>query len=50
MPEGIERDYPLARLTTVRAGGTGATCSPAPAREERLIALLALRRGDRGAG
>ena len=39
-PEGIERDFPLARLTTVRAGGA-ARCSPARATEERLVELLA---------
>jgi UDP-N-acetylmuramate dehydrogenase len=39
-PEGIERDFPLARLTTVRAGGR-ATMFARAGDEERLIALLA---------
>ena len=46
-PEGIERDYPLARLTTVRAGGRGAMFARA-GDEERLVALLAFAR-DSGA-
>lgn len=39
-PEGLERDYPLARLTTVRAGGSGDMFARAGS-EEQLLALLA---------
>jgi len=39
-PEGIERDYPLARLTTVRAGGRGAMFARAGT-SARLVELLA---------
>ena len=39
-PEGVERDYPLARLTTVRTGGPGDWFARAGS-EERLAALLA---------
>jgi UDP-N-acetylenolpyruvoylglucosamine reductase len=46
-PEGIERDYPLARLTTVRAGGRGAMFARAGS-EQRLIELLAFA-GSSGA-
>jgi len=45
-PEGIEHDFPLSRLTTVRAGGRAAMFARA-GDEERLIALLAHAR-DRG--
>ena len=45
VPEGIERDYPLARLTTVRAGGRGAMFARAGS-EERLIELLAFAESD----
>ena len=39
-PEGIERDYPLARLTTVRTGGA-ADAFARPSSETQLIELLA---------
>jgi UDP-N-acetylenolpyruvoylglucosamine reductase len=39
MMEGVERDYPLARLTTVRAGGP-ADLFARPEDEERLTELL----------
>jgi UDP-N-acetylenolpyruvoylglucosamine reductase len=39
-PEGVERDYPLSRLTTVRAGG-GADFFARPETEEQVIELLA---------
>ena len=39
-PEGIRRDYPLARLTTVRAGGAADMFARAGS-ERRLIELLA---------
>lgn len=39
-PPAVERDYPLARLTTVRTGGA-AEWFARPAGEERLIELLA---------
>ena len=39
VPEGIERDYPLARLTTVRTGGPGDFFARA-ASEGRLVELL----------
>ncbi|HET7590228.1 MAG TPA: UDP-N-acetylmuramate dehydrogenase [Solirubrobacterales bacterium] len=38
-PEGVERDYPLVRLTTVRTGGD-ADWFARPADEEHLIAAL----------
>ena len=38
-PEGVERDYPLARLTTVRAGGP-ADLFARPEDEEELAELL----------
>src|SRR5436190_204427 len=40
IPEGVERDYSLARLTTVRAGGTADLFAAADS-EERLVELLA---------
>jgi UDP-N-acetylenolpyruvoylglucosamine reductase len=40
VPEGVERDYPLARLTTVRTGGTGDYYAR-PDSLERLLELLA---------
>ena len=40
VPEGIERDYDLARLTTVRAGGRADMFARAGS-EEELIGLLA---------
>ncbi len=39
-PQGVERDYPLARLTTVRTGGP-ADWFARPAAEEPLVELLA---------
>jgi UDP-N-acetylenolpyruvoylglucosamine reductase len=39
-PEGIERDYSLARLTTVRAGGRADMFARVDS-EDRLVALLA---------
>jgi UDP-N-acetylenolpyruvoylglucosamine reductase len=39
MPSGVERDYPLARLTTVRAGGA-ADYFARPTSEEEVIDLL----------
>ncbi|HEX7058439.1 MAG TPA: UDP-N-acetylmuramate dehydrogenase [Solirubrobacterales bacterium] len=39
-PEGIERDFPLARLTTVRTGGP-ADWFARPTMEEQLLAMLA---------
>ena len=42
-PEGIERDYPLARLTTVRTGGRGDYFAR-PDSSERLAELLAWSR------
>jgi len=38
-PPGVERDYPLARLTTVRTGGP-ADWFARPADEEALVAIL----------
>jgi UDP-N-acetylmuramate dehydrogenase len=40
VPKGVERDYPLARLTTVRAGGP-ADLFARPEDETGLVALLA---------
>jgi UDP-N-acetylmuramate dehydrogenase len=40
IPTGVERDYPLARLTTVRAGGS-AELFARPESEAELIELLA---------
>ncbi len=40
VPEGVQRDYPLARLTTVRTGGSGEFFARAGS-EERLLELLA---------
>jgi UDP-N-acetylmuramate dehydrogenase len=39
-PKGVQRDYPLARLTTVRTGG-GADWFARPTDEEALVAALA---------
>jgi UDP-N-acetylenolpyruvoylglucosamine reductase len=39
-PEGVQRDFPLARLTTVRTGGA-ADWFARPATEEALVAALA---------
>jgi len=40
IPSGIERDFPLARLTTVRTGGRGELFARASS-EEQLLELLA---------
>lgn len=54
-PDGVERDYPLARLTTVRVGGP-ADHFAQPASEDALVELLAwadaedLRTGVVGSG
>jgi UDP-N-acetylenolpyruvoylglucosamine reductase len=40
VPEGVERDYPLARLTTVRTGGRGEFFARAGS-EQQLLELLA---------
>jgi UDP-N-acetylenolpyruvoylglucosamine reductase len=40
LPEGIRRDYPLGRLTTVRTGGVGELFARAGS-EEQLLELLA---------
>jgi UDP-N-acetylenolpyruvoylglucosamine reductase len=44
-PAGVERDYPLARLTTVRTGGA-AEWFARPGGEERLVELLAWARDE----
>lgn len=46
LPPGVQPDYPLARLTTVRTGGHGEFFAR-PATAEQLVALLAWAR-DRG--
>ena len=38
-PADVERDYPLSRLTTVRAGGS-ADCFARPSSDEEVVALL----------
>jgi UDP-N-acetylenolpyruvoylglucosamine reductase len=43
LPPGVQPDYPLARLTTVRTGGHGEHFAR-PATEEQLVALLAWAR------
>jgi len=45
-PEGIERDYPLARLTTIRSGGRAELFARANS-EERLVTLLAFAAEER---
>jgi UDP-N-acetylenolpyruvoylglucosamine reductase len=45
IPEGVQRDYSLARLTTVRAGGS-ADLFARPESEERLVELLAWAAGE----
>jgi len=40
LPEGVQRDFPLARLTTVRTGGA-ADFFARPRSEEELLSLLA---------
>jgi len=47
LPAGLERDFPLHRLTTVRTGGVGEFFARAPD-EQGLLALLAWAR-ERGA-
>src|SRR3954454_13938845 len=44
-PESVELDYPLSRLTTVRAGGA-ADFFARPESEERVIELLAWAKGE----
>jgi UDP-N-acetylenolpyruvoylglucosamine reductase len=44
-PQGVERDYPLARLTTVRTGGS-ADWFARPETEGRLVELLAWAEGE----
>jgi UDP-N-acetylmuramate dehydrogenase len=44
-PQGVERNYPLARLTTVRTGGP-ADWFARPATEEHLVELLAWAHGE----
>jgi UDP-N-acetylenolpyruvoylglucosamine reductase len=44
-PPGVERDYPLARLTTVRTGGPGDFYAR-PDSVERLVQLLAWAEAD----
>jgi len=44
-PQGVERDYPLARLTTVRTGGP-ADFFARPGDEESLLELLAWARSE----
>ena len=44
-PQGVERDYPLARLTTVRTGGP-ADWFARPETEEDLVELLAWAEGE----
>jgi UDP-N-acetylenolpyruvoylglucosamine reductase len=44
-PQGVERDYPLERLTTVRTGGP-ADWFARPDTEERLVELLAWAEGE----
>lgn len=45
LPEGIERDYPLARLTTVRAGGA-AEFFARPESSDEVVELLAWARAE----
>ncbi|HEY5977580.1 MAG TPA: UDP-N-acetylmuramate dehydrogenase [Solirubrobacterales bacterium] len=45
LPEGVEREYPLARLTTVRTGGP-ADYFARPGDEEQLLELLAWAHAD----
>ena len=46
-PGGVERDYPLARLTTVRAGGRADLFARPDERASELVELLALGGGAR---
>jgi UDP-N-acetylenolpyruvoylglucosamine reductase len=45
VPAGVERDYPLSRLTTVRAGGS-ADFFARPSSEEEVVELLAWAEGE----
>jgi UDP-N-acetylenolpyruvoylglucosamine reductase len=45
LPEGVQADHPLARLTTVRTGGTGDFFAR-PDSEERLAEILAWATGQ----
>jgi UDP-N-acetylmuramate dehydrogenase len=45
VPAGLERDYPLSRLTTVRAGGS-ADFFARPTSDEEIVELLAWAEGD----
>ena len=45
LPAGVERDYPLARLTTVRAGGN-AELFARPESTDELVSLLAWARDE----
>ncbi len=45
LPSGVERDYPLARLTTVRAGGNAALFAR-PESTDELVELLAWARAE----
>jgi UDP-N-acetylenolpyruvoylglucosamine reductase len=45
LPPGVQPDFPLARLTTVRTGGTGQFFAR-PATAEQLVALLAWAREE----
>jgi UDP-N-acetylenolpyruvoylglucosamine reductase len=44
-PPGVERDYPLSRLTTVRAGGPADFFAP-PESDQELVALLSWAEGE----
>ncbi len=45
MPDGVERDHPLARLTTIRTGGRGELFARAGT-VERLVELVAWAHGE----
>ena len=45
VPEGLERDYPLSRLTTVRAGGS-ADYFARPTSDSEVVELLAWAEGE----
>jgi UDP-N-acetylenolpyruvoylglucosamine reductase len=44
-PDGVERDFPLARLTTIRTGGSGELFARAGS-TERLLELVAWAHGE----
>lgn len=46
IPDGVQRDFPLARLTTVRTGGAGEYFARAGS-EKQLLELLAWAAGER---